>query len=310
MTDLLTIAIPVYNRDTYVRQSIESALNQTAGVPVIVVDNASTKTDFKKLLGDYQCDRLSYFRNESNIGMVGNWNRCIARCKTPYLLILHDDDLLDLGYADAFHKHWAPEAGIFFGRVGFVDAAGRVINKDPIGDLSVFQNMEHWCLNNPAPVGAIFSVEYAKRLGGFNSKLRYTPDFDFWFRLALDYSAQQIPAFAGWYREYGTAEQATFAFERSGRIHGFRRIQWKRNQARLRRSTGTSIPHLTRPGGRIPFSELVRMAPALNNRWMRYATAICLRTPPDSPLGKIVRPLLRILGPSLPRMLTRFRKSR
>jgi GT2 family glycosyltransferase len=307
MKDILTIAIPVFNRETYFRTALESALNQTLSVPVIVSDNASTKADFRKILGDYPSGHLSYYRNDSNLGIVGNWNRCIALCKTPFLLILHDDDFLHLTYAENFQKHWSPEVGFYFGAFEYIDGDGRITDRRPVGDLALFRDIEHWCTNNPAHVGAIFSVDNAKQLGGFNPKFHYTPDFDLWFRLALFYSWRQIPAFAGWYRSYHTAEQTTSAFARSGRIFGYRRNQWTRNRNLLRRTTGRPIPRQAGPGGEIRFTELLRMAPGLNDRWLRYVTAIYLRTPSATVFGTILRPILRFFGPTLPRMLVRLK---
>jgi glycosyltransferase involved in cell wall biosynthesis len=309
MNNLLTIAISAYNRLAYAREALESALNQTLPVPVIFVDDTSPDVDFATVLQDYKCDRLTYYRNERNLKSALTWNRCIELCKTPYLLILHDDDRLDRGYAEAFHNHYVPGVGLFFGSVKLMDAQGSPIDFDPIGDLAPFRDKEYWSINNPVLVGAIFSVEYAKRVGAFNPNLHHTIDHDFWFRIVLAYSSRQIPALAGWYREYAALDRGTTILQRSGRVNAYVRVQWRRNQSRLERAIGRPVPRITRVGGYIPFSALVEMAPALSNRWLRYATAICIRTPPVTFLGRLVRPLLRLLGPSLPRFFARFRKS-
>ena len=50
MKEILTIAMPVYERIDFFQEALESALRQTPPVNIIVVDNASTKTDFKALI--------------------------------------------------------------------------------------------------------------------------------------------------------------------------------------------------------------------------------------------------------------------
>jgi hypothetical protein len=135
------------------------------------------------------------------------------------------------------------------------------------------------------------------------------PDRELWFKLALAYPYRHIPARSVWYREYNSPERWTTHFERSSKMHGYRRIQYKRHMRLLYESRMIALSKEVPPGGRLPFAELLRLAPMLNDRWLRYATAICLRTSPESTSGKVARPILRILGPLLPRILTGFRKA-
>lgn len=96
---LLTIAIPVYERTTYFLEAVNSILNQTVKCDIIVVDNASTHSFFKD-----KCSELNvkYYRNDSNIGMFGNWNRCVELSTSEYVMILGDDDVLEDNYVEQF----------------------------------------------------------------------------------------------------------------------------------------------------------------------------------------------------------------
>lgn len=97
----VSIIIPTYNRANYLSQAIESALAQDyPNLEVIVSDNASTDETpevVKKYIGD---PRFKYFRNEKNLGMVGNWRRALYEYATgDWALILSDDDyLIDKSY--------------------------------------------------------------------------------------------------------------------------------------------------------------------------------------------------------------------
>ncbi len=100
-TEKLTIAIPVFNRTDFFNESLRSALNQTVSCKVIVVDNASNTSYFKDTCDEFGVD---YYRNGSNIGMFGNWNKCVHLAKTEYILILGDDDILKVNYVEEFVK--------------------------------------------------------------------------------------------------------------------------------------------------------------------------------------------------------------
>ncbi len=105
MTHLLTIAIPVYERMDYFEEALASAFAQTVKCPIIVVDNASSHTRFRDMVAskaDASPAPLSYFRNETNVGLFGNWNRCAELAQTPFVVVLSDDDILDPHYVEEF----------------------------------------------------------------------------------------------------------------------------------------------------------------------------------------------------------------
>jgi len=97
----VSIIIPTYNRIKYLPQAIESARCQDYhNLEIVVSDNNSTDNtrDFMK---KYSTDnRIRYFRNNTNMGMVGNWRRAIYDYSSgDWFLILSDDDyLIDNNY--------------------------------------------------------------------------------------------------------------------------------------------------------------------------------------------------------------------
>lgn len=112
-TDLITIAIPCYERKEYFLEALESALNQTVKCKIIVVDNASSHDYFKTV-----CEEkgVTYYRNKRNIGLYPNYNRCFKLAKTEYVKILDDDDILSLKYVESFlnAKKQHPDIDIFY----------------------------------------------------------------------------------------------------------------------------------------------------------------------------------------------------
>jgi len=95
---LVSILIPVYNREIFIEECINSALNQTyKNIEIIVVDNASTDKTLdicQKFSIDYE--RVKVFSNEINVGPVLNWMRCIEEASGEFSKILFSDDLLAL----------------------------------------------------------------------------------------------------------------------------------------------------------------------------------------------------------------------
>jgi glycosyltransferase involved in cell wall biosynthesis len=93
---LVSICIPTFNREQYLAQTIESALNQDyENLEVIVADNCSSDGT-QNLVNRFIVDsRFSYYRNETNIGMVNNWKGLLdCKVRGEWFLLLSDDDYL------------------------------------------------------------------------------------------------------------------------------------------------------------------------------------------------------------------------
>lgn len=103
LVPLVSIMIPTFRRPTLLREAVQSALLQITVTPfeVVVVDNendAEMTKVVEEIILSFNASNLRLFRNQENIGMFGNWNRCIELARGRWLTILNDDDLLDPTY--------------------------------------------------------------------------------------------------------------------------------------------------------------------------------------------------------------------
>ena len=136
-TDLITIAMPCYERREFFSEALESALNQTVKCKIIVVDNCSSHNYFKKT-----CEKkaVTYYRNETNIGLFPNINRCYELADTEYVKILDDDDILLPTYVESFLKAHKlhPDIDVYFTNYLLLSAKGEKPNKEvlPYGYLA------------------------------------------------------------------------------------------------------------------------------------------------------------------------------
>lgn len=104
---LVSIAIPTYKRADLLKYALDSALNQIGfdNFEVIVIDNNPERgCETERLMLSYKNDRISYYKNCDNIGMVNNWNQCINLSKSKWLTILHDDDAIHSNFLCYFYK--------------------------------------------------------------------------------------------------------------------------------------------------------------------------------------------------------------
>lgn len=94
-TPLISIGMPVFNAQRYVREAIESLLAQTMGdFEIVLCDNASTDQT-EDICREFAARdrRLRYLRNAANLGVVANFNLAFEAARGPYFKWAAYDDL-------------------------------------------------------------------------------------------------------------------------------------------------------------------------------------------------------------------------
>lgn len=93
MPPKVSIAIPSYNNEKYLRSCLESAVNQTLhNIEVVLVDDCSTDSAY--LIAQEYGNAIRLYQNTTNLGECENTNRCLELCEGEYVTILHADDEL------------------------------------------------------------------------------------------------------------------------------------------------------------------------------------------------------------------------
>lgn len=93
---LITIIIPVFNGGENFKRCLQSAISQDHDdFEIIVVDNCSTDGSFEhtKQLASF-CNKLTVYRNDQNLGRIGNWNKCLELSRGQYTKPIMANDYL------------------------------------------------------------------------------------------------------------------------------------------------------------------------------------------------------------------------
>lgn len=96
----LSIGLPVFNGEKYLRFTLDSILGQTfADFELIISDNASSDGT-EQLCRDYAArdDRIKYYRNAKNIGATQNWYRVLDLASADYFASVAHDDIYEPDY--------------------------------------------------------------------------------------------------------------------------------------------------------------------------------------------------------------------
>ncbi|MDP1729437.1 MAG: glycosyltransferase, partial [archaeon] len=187
----ISILIPTFNRTLFLEEAVESAINQTFKIKdyeIIIVDNNPNPTpEIDKMISNKKIENIFYYKNEKNIGMIGNWNRCIELSKGKWITFLHDDDLFTCNYLKQINTFIQKYTSTFL-----VAPNAQIIQMDVQGnvkkDLALPKDVNKYYklkvsdfyFGNPTPTqGTLFQREKAIELGGYSEK--WFPGMDWVF---------------------------------------------------------------------------------------------------------------------------------
>ena len=92
----ISVVIPVYGVEKYIRQCLESIINQTYKNLEIIVVNDATKDNSMKIVEEYLSDERIKIINQENSGVSIARNKGIEEARGEYIAIIDSDDWIEL----------------------------------------------------------------------------------------------------------------------------------------------------------------------------------------------------------------------
>jgi glycosyltransferase involved in cell wall biosynthesis len=196
---LCTVAIPVYHRrnKSLALAAIESALAETRDdVEILVIDDCTTDGTWE-LLQQIRDPRARVLRNERNVGLFGNFNRCLDEAHGEFVRILCSDDALEPGTLNdelaIMSSH--PDMALLTTRGLRVSPDGAVLGLQAAalpegryrGELGIAVVLRaslttgYNAVNYPS--GILMRKSSVDAVGRFNASMRVAGDVDYFLRL-------------------------------------------------------------------------------------------------------------------------------
>jgi glycosyltransferase involved in cell wall biosynthesis len=183
----VSVCIPTYNRENYLKETLQSVFVQTyKDYEIVIVDDGSTDGtgEMIKQLGY----NIRYHRQE-NGGDAAARNKLIELAVGKYITFLDSDDLL---MPDAIERlagviQGENEPIIVYGPYFRIDQYGKAIGKDKRKLYSGFVAKYLFQDIFVHTSGSIFPKSILEEAGRFDTSLPVCSDYDLWLRLSLKY---------------------------------------------------------------------------------------------------------------------------
>jgi len=180
---VVSIVIPAYNCARYLKEAIDSVLNQDyPEIELIVFDDGSTD-ETPALLKEY--GRKFFWESHANIGQSATLNKGWEMATGQFLGYLSADDaLLRNAISSSVEQlNRNEEMVLSYCDYHLMDEHSGITGLFETCDFDYMQMLTR-TLCPPGP-GVIFRRQAFLKAGFWDSRLRQVPDYDYWLRLGL-----------------------------------------------------------------------------------------------------------------------------
>ena len=204
-TPHISVIMAVYNHQAYLRQAVESVLEQTFDDwELILIDDGSTDRSADMIDDLGRRDARLVCVHQRNVGLAASRNRGITMARAPWIAYLDSDDVWLTGalqsYVDYLQGH--PHAQFIFGvahrlRGGQVTEFQGPAYDRSIGTRELFQRMFL------TPLAVCHRRDLWVKAGRFDPALRWCDDYDLFLRMSLHCRFEPIGQAVGLRRRHG-----------------------------------------------------------------------------------------------------------
>ena len=193
---MISVVIPLYNKENQIRATLESVLAQTfSDFEIVIVNDGSSDRSVEE--ASAVNDPRIRLIHQPNAGVSAARNRGIEKAKGEFIAFLDADDRWKPEYLQTQYEltHHYPECSVFACNYEFVDAQGQVrptiIRKLPFpGEHGILGNYFKVASCSHPPICSI-SIMVRKTaiqsIGGFPLHITHGEDLLTWAKLACQY---------------------------------------------------------------------------------------------------------------------------
>ncbi len=191
----ISIVMPVYNAEKFLREAIESILNQSCtDFELIIVDDGSIDHS-PKILQSYHDPRIVLITNEANSGIVESLNRGIKKAHGRYICRMDADDvsLPERLETQLEFMEIHPEVAVLGTNTIMIDERGDTVGTEsyPVTHREIMKTI---FIHNPFAHGTVMMrMEILRECGMYDKRFLHNEDFDLWLRIARKYQVANLP---------------------------------------------------------------------------------------------------------------------
>jgi glycosyltransferase involved in cell wall biosynthesis len=180
---MISILLATYNGEKFIKESIDSVVNQTFTEWELLIGFNGTTDNTRKIVESYDDPRIKTFDYKDDKGKSKTLNKLILQSSYEWIAIQDDDDVWVKDKLESQIK-FLNEYDIIGSKISYIDENGNPKGYPKIHtDHSKIVELSLRGDNQIPNTSAIFKKKDALDIGGWVSDLDGIEDFDFWLKL-------------------------------------------------------------------------------------------------------------------------------
>lgn len=187
-TPLVSVIIPCYNAEKYVKEAIHSIVNQIyKNLEIILIDDGSEDSTFSICEEIKTIDnRIKLIKNEQNLGLIKTLNKGIKLASGEYIARMDADDVSHLERIEKqiafFTKN--PTIGVIGTNAVAIDLNGKQLKTKETAIYCQSNTISFSCLfSQPLVHGSVMAKSSILKSNPYSLDFKHSEDFELWNRL-------------------------------------------------------------------------------------------------------------------------------
>jgi glycosyltransferase involved in cell wall biosynthesis len=192
----VNIVLPVYNGEKYLKQSIDSCLNQTYKNIELIIVNDGSKDRTEKIIKSYRDKRIKYIQHNENKGLPFALNSGFKISTGEYLSWTSYDNFyapnaieIMVNFLEKNH-----DVDFVYSNYYLVDETGKILKKKRTSHPKLLD------LYNCIGPCFLYRRKIYETIGEYNSCYTLVEDYEYWLRIRERYKMKKINDFLYYYR--------------------------------------------------------------------------------------------------------------
>ena len=191
----VTVLLCVYNGEKYLREAIDSILNQTfENFEFLVINDASTDSS-RDIILSYKDPRIRLIDNKKNLGLTRSLNKGLKLAKGEYIARIDADDI---AFPERLKRQLEyivkrPDVGGVSSWYEVVDERGGLVyvNKVALSFEDIYYNLTFFnCLVHSS---TLYNKKLVLDMGGYDENYKRSQDYELWCRISKISRIEQVP---------------------------------------------------------------------------------------------------------------------
>ena len=199
---LVTVYIVNHNYGRFLKESIQSVLNQTyPRIEILLIDDGSKDKESLELLKIYEDDSRFFLIRQENHGLTYSNNVALKNSTGKYIMRLDADDYLHKNCVEELVKvlDKNSELALVFPDYYEVSESGEILSQicrhDFINDVELLDSPAHGACT-------LFRRDLLLQVGGYDEDIKLQDGWDIWLKMVSKYNVSNVRKPLFYYRQH------------------------------------------------------------------------------------------------------------